>query len=64
MSIKSYWIVNLVDRQVVAYSVPTAGGEPGHSLRSNYGSGGEVPVVSNGQEAGRLAVSQLLPIAR
>jgi Uma2 family endonuclease len=56
--IPAYWIVNLVDRQVEVYTRPNSDG---------YGScqifvvGEDVPVVIDGELAGLIAVSDILP---
>jgi Uma2 family endonuclease len=53
-----YWIVNLVDRQVEVYSLPSEGGyQSSQVLRA----GQEVPVVLDGVEVGRIAVADILP---
>jgi Uma2 family endonuclease len=53
-----YWIVNLVDRQVEVYTSP---GAEGCQSRQDFLAGQEVPVVIDGVERGRIAVSELLP---
>ena len=58
-NIPVYWIVNLVDRQVEVYTVPNPAG--GYRSRVDYQPGDDVPVVINGQEVGRIAVTELLP---
>jgi Uma2 family endonuclease len=52
-----YWIVNLVDRQVEVYTGP---GSDGYSSRVDYIAGQHVPVVIEGVEVGRIAVSDML----
>ena len=53
-----YWIVNLVDRQVEVYSDP---GPNGYKTRQDFHPGEHIPLVIDGQEVGRIAVSDLLP---
>jgi Uma2 family endonuclease len=52
-----YWIVNLVDRQVEVYTEPAASG---YGVERIYKPGENVPVVVDGTEVGRIAVSDLL----
>jgi Uma2 family endonuclease len=52
-----YWIVNLVDRQVEVYTGP---GSDGYSSRVDFTAGQHVPVVIDGVEVGRIAVSDML----
>jgi Uma2 family endonuclease len=52
-----YWIVNLVDRQVEVYTGP---GPDGYSSRVDFTAGQHVPVVIDGVEVGRIAVSDML----
>jgi Uma2 family endonuclease len=57
-----YWIVNLVDKQIEVYTDPTGPAEmPEYRQRQDYQPGDQVPVVIDGREVGRLAVSDLLP---
>jgi Uma2 family endonuclease len=57
-----YWIVNLVDKQIEVYTDPTGPAEkPEYRQRQDYQPGDEVPVVIDGREVGRLAVSEVLP---
>ena len=53
-----YWIVNLRESQVEVYTEPAANGY-GHSRA--YKPGEYVPVVLDGAEVGRIAVSDILP---
>jgi Uma2 family endonuclease len=53
-----YWIVNLVHRQVEVHSDPSPGG---YRARAVFAEGEAVPVVIDGQELGRIAVTDLLP---
>jgi Uma2 family endonuclease len=52
------WIVNLVDRQVEVYTGPSAAG---YVSRVDFVAGQAVPVVIDGVETGRVAVSDVLP---
>lgn len=57
-----YWIVNLVQNQVEAYTDPTGPAEtPDYGQKSIYGLADEAPVVLDGKEIGRLPVRTLLP---
>jgi len=53
-----YWIVNLVDRQVEVYTVPSS---TGYRSRVDFTAGQEVAVVIDGVETGQIAVTDLLP---
>jgi Uma2 family endonuclease len=53
-----YWIVNLIDSQVEVYTGP---GADGYSACVTYKPGESVPVVIDGAEVGRIAVSDILP---
>ena len=53
-----YWIVNLVDRQVEVYTSPMP---DGYGNVQVYKPGQDVPVVFDGSEVGRIAVSDILP---
>jgi Uma2 family endonuclease len=53
-----YWIVNLIDGQVEAYTEPTEGG---YAVEQIHKPGEEIPVVLDGVEVGRIAVSDILP---
>jgi Uma2 family endonuclease len=57
-AIPVYWIVNLVDSQVEVYTGPTASG---YGPPRIYKPGYELPVVLDGAEVGRIAVSDILP---
>jgi len=56
-----YWIVNLPERQVEVYSMPTAEGK--YRDRLDFKEDGVVPVMIGGREVGRIAVRDLLPAA-
>jgi Uma2 family endonuclease len=53
-----YWIVNLRESQIEVYTEPTA---DGYGLQRVYKPGDDVPVVLDGIEVGRIAVSETLP---
>jgi Uma2 family endonuclease len=57
-SIPAYWIVNLIDRQVELYTVPS---EKGFRIRQVFQAGSHVPVTINGAEIGRISVADILP---
>ena len=57
-----YWIVNLVERQIEAYTDPAGHAqEPDYRECRIYGPADEIPVVLDENEAGRLSVRELLP---
>ena len=57
-----YWIINLVDRQVEVYSTPSGATEPiGFRHCEVYTIGQDVPVIIDGTEVGRIAVTELMP---
>jgi Uma2 family endonuclease len=57
-----YWIVNLVDRRIEAYTDPSGpAAEPDYRGRHDYGPSDTIPVLLDGIEVGSLAVSELLP---
>jgi hypothetical protein len=58
----SYWIVNLNDRRVEAYSDPTGrGGSARYNILSTFKEGDSIPLVIDGVEIGRIAVNDVLP---
>ena len=60
--IAHYWIVNLVDRRLEAYSDPTGpDSQPGYRQREDFGFDDEAPLLLEGQEIGTILVSELLP---
>ena len=60
--IPSYWIVNLIDRQVEVYTDPTGPApQPDYRTRQDYGPTDAVPLVIDGREIARILVSDLLP---
>jgi len=54
-----YWIVNLPERQVEVYSMPTSDGK--YQDRQDFREDALVAVMIGGQEVGRVAVRDLLP---
>jgi Uma2 family endonuclease len=55
--IPHYWIVNLVDRRIEAYSLPDP---KGYQSSVNHDRSSEAPVVVAGVELGRIAVKDVL----
>jgi Uma2 family endonuclease len=53
-----YWIVNLVDRQVEVYTDPAG---DNYNRRLDFKERQEVPVIIDGMEIGRIAVTSILP---
>ena len=53
-----YWIVNLTDRQIEVYSRPQ---QSDYTQRQIIAEEGELPVVIDGCEVGRIAVKEILP---
>jgi Uma2 family endonuclease len=61
-AIPVYWIVNLINRQVEIYTEPSGPAEePDYRNCQIVGPDGEVPVILDGREVGRLKVKDLLP---
>jgi Uma2 family endonuclease len=56
--IATYWIVNLVDRQVEVY---TGAGPNGYQTRQDFKAGEAVPFILDGFELGRICVEDILP---
>jgi hypothetical protein len=57
-----YWIVNLVDRQIEIYTKPSGPVEkPDFGDCQIVPESGEVAVVIEGREAGRIKVMDVLP---
>ena len=57
-----YWIVNLNDRQIEAYTAPSGPtASPGYGQRTDYLNGDQVPLVLDGQTVAMIAVQDLLP---
>ncbi len=57
--ITAYWILNLPERQLEAYSQPSE--EAAYRQRRVYRESEAVPVVIGGQEVGRIVVGDMLP---
>ena len=53
-----YWIINLVDRQVEVYTQPS---NDGYRSREDFAWDQDVPVVIEGREVGRIAMSDIVP---
>jgi len=53
-----YWIVNLRESQIEVYTEPTV---DGYATMRVYKAGEDVPVVLDGTEVGRIAVTDALP---
>ncbi len=57
-----YWVVNLRDRRIEVYTEPSGAADvPGYGQRRELTAGEEIPLILDGAEIGRLAVSDLLP---
>ena len=56
--IPAYWIVNLGDAQIEAYSDPTGAG---YATRVDFVAGQSVPVIIDGVQVGMIAVADVLP---
>jgi Uma2 family endonuclease len=57
-----YWIVNVADKQIEVYTDPDATAEPpAYRTRTDYKPGDQLPVTLDGNPAGTIAVSDLLP---
>lgn len=60
--IPAYWIVNLLQRRLEAYSDPSGAAEqPDYRARRDYAPGDSVSLLIEGREAARIAVGDLLP---
>ncbi len=58
----TYWIVNLVDRQIEVYTQPSGPTEnPDYAQQRIYRAGEAVPLVIDGKEVGAIPVNDLLP---
>jgi Uma2 family endonuclease len=58
--IEPYWIVNLEDRRVEVYAVPS-GSPAAYQQRKDYHPGDSVPLIVGGQQIGSIAVNDFLP---
>ncbi len=59
--ITTYWIVNLVDRQVEVYTHPTGSDFRYYSQQAVYKPGDSVPLAMAGEQPSSIAVHDLLP---
>jgi Uma2 family endonuclease len=60
--ISVYWIVNLIERQVEVYTIPSGVTEqPDYRQYQDYGPLDTIPLVIDGHEVGYIAVRDLLP---
>ena len=56
-----YWIVNIAERRIEVYTAPSGKGKAAkYAERKDYGPEDEVPVIIEGQEVGRIKVSEIL----
>jgi Uma2 family endonuclease len=57
-----YWIVNLNDRQIEVYTLPSGGtADPSFAQRVDYRNGDTLPLILDGVTIASLAVRDLLP---
>jgi Uma2 family endonuclease len=57
-----YWIINLIDRQIEVYELPSGPTPvPGYAKTTIYGLGESVPLVLDGVTVATIAVVDLLP---
>jgi Uma2 family endonuclease len=60
-SIPVYWIINIPENRIDVYSEPTGPSETHlYRTRRSYSPGEEVPIILDGREVGRIAVSDVL----
>jgi Uma2 family endonuclease len=60
--IPAYWVVNLVDRRVEAYSDPDPqAAPPAYRRRQTFGSGQTIPLLLSAQTVGLIRVDDILP---
>jgi Uma2 family endonuclease len=60
--ITCYWIVNLVDRQIEVYTLPSsAAAVPSFAHRQDYRMGDDVPLLLDAAVVGNIPVRDLLP---
>jgi Uma2 family endonuclease len=56
-----YWVVNLVDRAIEVYSIPSGPSElPDYATQNDYSVGASAPVVLDGITAGIIGVAEVL----
>ncbi len=58
--IATYWIVNLIERQVEVYTEPVSASRH-YAARIDYQSGKSVPIMIQGRRVGTIAVDEILP---
>jgi Uma2 family endonuclease len=56
-----YWIVNVQEKIVEAYSDPKSGAAPAYRKHMDYKAGEKIPVVLDGNIVGRIEVAKLFP---
>ena len=57
-----YWIVNLIDRQIEVYTQPSGPAkQPNYAPPQIIPADGQVAIILDGREVGRLAVKDVLP---
>ncbi len=57
----TYWIVNLPQKRIEVYSQPSGQGKTAAFQEAkSYGTNGEVPLILDGQERGRIAVNDVV----
>jgi Uma2 family endonuclease len=60
--IEYYWIINLVDRQIEVYTLPSAAtAPPSFARRQDYRIGDDVPLLLDAAVVGNIPVRDLLP---
>jgi|SRR5579883_2627958 len=60
--ISVYWVINVVDEQIEVYSDPDSSANPhAYRTRTDYKPGDTLPITLDGQVAGTIPVSELLP---
>jgi Uma2 family endonuclease len=61
-AIAIYWIVNLIDRQVEVYTIPSGPEtKPDYAQRQDYKEGDAIPFILDGNQIGHVSVSDILP---
>lgn len=61
--VPTYWIVNLVDRQIEVYSQPTTKAKnPTYSQRQDYGLDQKVPLLIAGEVIGEISVADVITV--
>ena len=61
-NIPYYWIINLVDRLIEVYTLPSGQtASPAYAQRPDYRTGDEVALILDGIEVARIPVQELLP---